>query len=324
MTKEIALLVISEMGIGDGLTLIPVLSALKEMKPDLRIEMISPGLYPIAGNFKPIVSIIDPDTPFKDNHDRHAWLASRGYTYVWNTENEKSPWRSVIEAANNPLWISAPPHRTWKRKHILDIRLEQIRLLFPDLSGYPPLTLRLTPEQEAVKSRFASLHNRTPNLIGIHPGAKDRTKIWTLDKFVATATLLSKIPSTRAVFFLHPDEAAIFRQNYVEASTQFEIVEDPLPEAIAKLASCSLFIGNDSGFYHAAYALGLPVIGIYRGPSNKRIWAHPSPRSRNISFYLPGVVRKHWRRFITVDKVFKAAEELLYNASRPHVVRNAS
>jgi ADP-heptose:LPS heptosyltransferase len=45
------------------------------------------------------------------------------------------------------------------------------------------------------------------------------------------------------------------------------------------LASCSLFVGNDSGPKHIAAGLGVPTIGIHAGVVDAREWGPVGPRA---------------------------------------------
>jgi ADP-heptose:LPS heptosyltransferase len=311
MTAEERLLVISEIGIGDGLTLIPVLRQLRNQRPGLHVDMIAPGLESIRENFQDVVTILNPnELLFTNNEDREEWLRKREYTYVWNTQNERSPWRLVLHNFGNARWISSAPHNTWEHRYILDIRLSQLQILFPDLRSYPPLSLTLTDRQVSVGHSFTSRYPEKNLLIGIHPSAKDRTKAWSIDKYVQTAMLLSKLPSVRVLFFAAPGDTELIAQKLPQDNEDIEIVTDPLSDAIAILSACRVFIGNDSGFYHLAFALGLKVIGLYRSRRNMKIWSHPSERSKHICFYLPAFARGHWRKFISVERVYNTAIEL--------------
>ena len=45
------------------------------------------------------------------------------------------------------------------------------------------------------------------------------------------------------------------------------------------MKACRLYIGNDTGPTHIAAALGVPVICIFQGPAEPRIWG---PRGPNV------------------------------------------
>ena len=307
------LLVISEIGIGDALTLLPALQSLKSLYPAVRIDMVAPGLFPLRENIGDLVRILDHSRiPVAHNDELYSWLVAQRYRWVWNTQNEKSVRRALFAEFPRRQWISAPPHRDWPQRSVLELRHEHLRRLFPDLSINYDFYLGLRGEQ-LEKSRAFRLHfPPQQRLIAVQPGAKDVSKIWPPEKYRQLAQLLIKLPSTTVIFFLTEHERKRYDFDIDGAAGNLLLVTESLEALLPKLASCDLFIGNDSGFYHLSYALGLPVIGIFRSRRNKRKWAYRSERSRAVYFYLPSAVRKHWFRFIPVRTLYKACSSLLH------------
>jgi ADP-heptose:LPS heptosyltransferase len=87
-------------------------------------------------------------------------------------------------------------------------------------------------------------------------------------------------------------------------------VSAPLEDVVPKLAACDLCIGNDSGFYHLAFALGLRVVGIHRSLRGAQRWAYRSPRSRVVISWMPRQIEQDWARWISVSRVLRAARRL--------------
>lgn len=309
------LLVISEIGIGDGLTLLPALRLLLDTYPDIGVDMMAPGLRPLAENVSDTVRLIAPPPESMTGQEDLVRLL-QAYDWVWNTENEHSGWRPVIAAVGNPQWLSAPPHRHWPRRQVLELRLQHLRMLFPELSGSLDLTLNLTPRQQEHSAAFRAQFPQANYLIALHPGAKDPTKKWPAAKFAELARRLAAQPDCVVLFFLGPGEKSDFSQAPLPQLPNLRRIEEPLDTAVALLHACDTFVGNDSGFYHLAYALGLNVVGIYRSRRNMRVWSYSSHRSHAVCFYLPSQVRRYWHKFITVDKLLRAV-----NAFRNFSVR---
>ena len=305
--KSEKLLVISEIGIGDGLTMLPALKLLKQIHPNIQIEMLAPGLFFLAKNISTLVKLLDQnDVGGPQTSERLQWLQNQGYRWVWNTENERSQWRPVLKQANNPQWICSPPHRSWPKQQVLLLRLIQLKYLFPDLQGDLRMDLSLTPEQMAQKNSFRKDYPKSHFLIAIQPGAKDSTKKWPKEKFRALSSLLAERGDLHILFFLGPPDLPDYPENFLPNKENIEVINEPLDQLLPKLAACDVFLGNDSGFYHLAYALGLKVIGIYRSRRNLKIWSYQSERSRAIYFYLPSQIRRHWHKFISVDRILNA------------------
>jgi len=88
-------------------------------------------------------------------------------------------------------------------------------------------------------------------------------------------------------------------------------------ELPALLASCDLFIGNDSGAMHVAAAVGLPVVGIF-GPTDPEGTRPVTPRFTLVSqpvscspcFLRRCPIDHRCMTRISVDEVFSAAGAL--------------
>jgi ADP-heptose:LPS heptosyltransferase len=309
--SEKKLLVIAETGIGDALTLLPALESLQVAYPSLSIFMLAPGVFSLRDNLQAMAEVLDHRELAKASLDeKRDWLRRQKIQWVWNTENEKSAWRKIFESENNPRWISAPPHRAWPRRSVLALRRQQLQQLFPEIPQIGIPKLSLTAEQKQTQQNFRSKFPQGQRLIAVQPTANDPTKMWPAEKFRALAQRLSEMPSTTVIFFLDARARKTFSDEFLPASEKLVIVDEPLPQAAAKLAACDLFVGNDSGFYHLAFALGLRVVGIYRSRRNARVWSYRSPHSRAVYFYLPSCIRKHWGRCLSVERVLRAAHSL--------------
>lgn len=99
--------------------------------------------------------------------------------------------------------------------------------------------------------------------IAIHPFSSSPRKNWSLEKFVALASILPK----PVQFCAGPEEklANAIRKN-------------DLGELARWLASADLYIGNDSGISHLAAAVGTPTLVIFCA-TNPIVWA---PRGRHV------------------------------------------
>jgi len=305
------LLVISEVGLGDALTLLPALHGLKAIRPDVSIDMLAPGVFPLRENLQDVASVLDHRPLLDcDARDQRNWLLSQAYDAVWNTENERSVWRRILAEERHPRWISAPPHRTWPRQQVLGLRLQHLRCLYPEVRESGDPVLDLTPEQRRAIPAFRSLFSSNNTLVAIQPGAADKTRVWPAEKFVALAGALTGRPGTAVCFFLAPEDRSTF-DGLLPANPGIHRFTESLGVLLPKLAGCDLFIGNDSGFYQLAYSLGLDVVGIYRSRRDMKLMSYRTPRSRSVCFYLPSPVRRHWKQCLSVGRVLKAAEQLL-------------
>jgi ADP-heptose:LPS heptosyltransferase len=312
------LVAIAERGIGDALTLLPSLRALRATHPELRIELLTPGLFPLAENLGDTAAVLD-HRPLDGLGDeaRLEWLRSRNAEWVWNTEGARGPWTAALRRADRPGWVSAPPQQEWGGRNVLQVRPAQLRRLFPDLPPPKEPVLRLTAPQEAARQEFRSGFPRDSLLVAIQPGAGDRNRIWPAEKFRDLAAALADRPRVTVVFFLSDAEAHFRAPGYLPDRDNVRWVSAGLETVLPRLAACDLCISNDSGFYHLAFALGSRVVAIHRSLRGARRWAYRSPRSRAVICWMPHQLDRDWARWVSVPRVLRAAQGLISIASMP-------
>jgi ADP-heptose:LPS heptosyltransferase len=306
------LLTIAERGIGDGLTLLPSLRALRSARPELSMELLAPGLTPLAENLRDTATVLD-HRPFEDwsAADRLAWLRDRQPQWVWNTEGERGPWTAALRGNGNSLWVNAPDQRHWGSRNVLAVRSGQLRELFPELPATSAPELSLTPSQETMCRAFRETLPRESVLIAIQPGAGDPRRVWPAEKFRALALALTERAGVTVLLFLSDAESRFAEPGYLPERPNLRLVRAPLDDVVPRLAACDLSIGNDSGFYHLAFALGVKVVGIHRSLRGARRWSYRSPRSRVVISWMPRQLDRDWARWVSVRRVLRAAERLL-------------
>lgn len=170
MPENGRLLVISEKGIGDALTLVPCLRAIALTRPRPEVTFMAGALLPLKANLADCCTVIDEgDAAALEPLARIAWLRCRGFTRVWNTQNAGA-WGETIARAGDPRWVSAPPHRRWPQRHVVGLRVEQARALFPGLGAPPEPSLALTNEQREERDAFRGRFPAQCRLIATQPG----------------------------------------------------------------------------------------------------------------------------------------------------------
>ena len=98
--------------------------------------------------------------------------------------------------------------------------------------------------------------------------------------------------------------------------------ETSIGDLPALLASCDLFIGNDSGSMHVAAAAGLPVVAIF-GPTDASRTAPVTPRFQLVR--QPVSCSPCFLRECPVDHrcMTRIAVNAVYEAARPWMARSA-
>jgi ADP-heptose:LPS heptosyltransferase len=206
--------------------------------------------------------------------------------------------------------VTAPAQREWGSRNVLRVRFAQLRELFPGLTAPGEVGIRLTPAQEAARRAFRAGFPHGSALVAIQPGAGDPKRNWSAEKFRALAVALAERPQVTVLLFLSETEALFRVPGYLPDRANMRCVSAPLEDVVPKLAACDLCIGNDSGFYHLAFALGLRVVGIHRSLRGAQRWAYRSPRSRVVISWMPRQLAQDWARWVSVPRVLRAARRL--------------
>jgi ADP-heptose:LPS heptosyltransferase/GT2 family glycosyltransferase len=170
-----------------------------------------------------------------------------------------------------------------KRAHVVDDLQALIamigRAMMSDRSvmshGIEPTPLDQLPQH--VQALFAK------PVVAIHPGAGNTTKQWPEEHFAALIDLLVERNDVNVLLVGGPDELEIadslmesVLHPYAVASMAGQTSLAMLPRL---LATCVLYIGNDSGPKHIAAAMGLPTIGIHSGVVDATEWGPVGDRA---------------------------------------------
>jgi heptosyltransferase-2 len=151
----------------------------------------------------------------------------------------------------------------------------------------------------------------------IAPGASyGAAKCWPAERFALLADRLISECGADVIFFGTAGEREIAAriQSNMKSRAISLVGETSMRDLAALFASCSLFIGNDSGAMHVAAAAGLPVIGIF-GPTDPEGTAPVTEQftlvreavSCSPCFLRRCPVDHRCMTRITVDSVFSAA-----------------
>jgi ADP-heptose:LPS heptosyltransferase len=212
--------------------------------------------------------------------------------------------------SDHPRWVTAPAQREWGSKNVLRVRFAQLQELFPELRAPGSLDITLTPSQSEAREAFRAGFGHHRLLVAIQPGAGDPRRIWPAEKYRELACRLAGRPGVSVLFFLSEAESFFRAPGYLPDDPNLQLVSDRLDDVVPKLAACDLYIGNDSGFYHLAFALGMPVVGIHRSVRGAQRWAYRSPRSRVVINWVPRQLDRDWTRWVSVSRVLRAVRGL--------------
>ena len=157
----------------------------------------------------------------------------------------------------------------------------------------------------------------------IAPGASyGAAKCWPPERFALLADRLISDCGADVIFFGtlgEKDIEARIRSNMKSRAISL-VGETSMRDLAALFASCSVFIGNDSGAMHVAAAAGLPVIGIFgstdpegTAPVTEQFTLIREAVSCSPCFLRRCPVDHRCMTRITVDSVFMAAMQLKHS-----------
>ena len=166
--------------------------------------------------------------------------------------------------------------------HIIERNLsfaEALGVEWVDVSFRIPVSVS---DRDQVESFLRSENVHEKRLAIIHPGVTWVSKKWPLKKYASLADeIAGRFPGAAVVVSTGPGEEALGTE--LKETCRAEIVlagNMSLPQLTALLDRCEVFISSDTGPLHLAAALGKRVIGLYgptdparNGPYGKRNFA---------------------------------------------------
>jgi len=282
--------------IGDTLTLLPVLRAIKQNKPEARVSlMIYKGTEGILAYQKGIAEIIlldrremkqrslfkrfsyDLKTLREVYKKKFDWVidltsSDRSGFISWATRSRLrigAPLGNPLERFAYHRLIEADPQKT----HILDYQLASLKEF--GLAVQEPDTTIFIPEEitKKIDEQWILTNNSKP-LVIIHPGARKPRRQWREEHFAQIADRLKAKYNARIFLIGGPGEESILDrvEGQMAQKPEAQTTSLPLIEVAALLNRAQLFIGNDTATGHIAAGVGTPHIILF-GPTFPHLWA---------------------------------------------------
>ena len=129
-------------------------------------------------------------------------------------------------------------------------------------------------KEEAISFLKKYQIKETDSLVAVHPGAKRPSRRWPKERFAELTRWLSK--EFRVVITGGKDELRLAM--YIKETALAAIVASgalSLMGTAALLERCRLFITNDTGIMHMAFALKVPTVALF-GPGRPKRWVPPN------------------------------------------------
>ena len=299
------ILIIKLRYIGDTLTLLPVVRAIKKERPDSHVAvMIYKGTEGILRYQKEIDEIILIDRKeikqsiffkrLQNGLKTCIDVYKKGVDIVIDlTGSDRSG--LIAWATRARLRIGAPLGNLWERfayheliegnpqkEHIVDYQLASLKRLGFHTQEADATIIVPQEIEKRVREQWASAINSKP-LIIIHPGARGSLRRWREERFAQVADRLINTYHAHIVLIGGPSEEDTLDQ--VEArmarKPAARTTSLPLIEVAALLKQAQLFIGNDTATGHIAAGVGTPHVILF-GPTFPHLWAPRGARGFSI------------------------------------------
>lgn len=274
------IVVLRALGLGDLLTAVPALRALRDRYPEAVITLAAPAaLAPVAGLADAVDEVADtapltPLAPALHHADLAVNLHGRG------PESTRlllgtAP-RRLITFASASLPATARSPRWRADEHEVS---RWCRLLAE--SGIPADPGRLVLRRPEEPSP-------APGAVVIHPGAGAPARCWPASRWAAVARAI-RADGRAVVVTGSDDEAALASRVASEAGLPPGAVlagRTGLSALAALAASASLILSGDTGMAHLAAAYRRPAVTL-AGPVSPSLWG-PPPRPWHQILWAPG------------------------------------
>ncbi len=225
---------------------------------------------------------------------------------------EKSPWmQAILEHCHkhhrdkttvlNPIATPRRDYPYWEGG-----KFDGNRPFVENLYNFCKDTLRFTvvTKSNGIAIPKTVQPKRFPKRVIIHPSSSREGKNWPKEKYLQLIRRLDKEGYT-ASLILTQEERLGWDLNRIEAP-----LFSNLFEMASYIAESGYMIGNDSGIGHLASCLGLPTLTICRSLQASKFWRPAWARGQVVtpSPWVPNIKGlrlrdKHWKKWISVDKV---------------------
>ncbi|GAB4187532.1 MAG: lipopolysaccharide heptosyltransferase II [Simkaniaceae bacterium] len=272
-------LIVSSTGVGDSLWGTPAVRIIKKTYPNARVSLLtSPVGYEIFKN-SPYIDefFIVRDPLFPKLIPLYKKLKKRRFAKAFVLHSSQRPLLPLLAFLQIPVRIGTAGLQKglddlltdkipWKiSQHEIARRLSLIKTPLQD-NGQ--LEIFLDPEEH---KRGREIAAGQTNWIVLHPGAKDSFKKWPAENFIELGRLLArKIPKSGIAITGNSQEQDLCRNVAANIPKAVSLAgKISLREMAAFLDHVSLFITNDTGPMHLAFARKTPTIALFSGTDPK-------------------------------------------------------
>ena len=275
---QTSFLVVSTTGVGDLLAATPAIRAVRQKYPFAQISVMAHRQYIGLLESNPYVDEVIPfdKRPLPILGLLRRMMARRNdYALVLHASDSVAYLLAAVaseevvgiaqEARDMEFLLTRPLEMPSPDSHFVDRRLHVTRAIGINTDD-KRLVLGVSEESRDSINRMLESHGigRGDLLIGMHPGAANRHKLWPARKFGELAGLIAKELNARIVVTGVSGEEPLAEA--IRAAGDRVIVttgELSLSQAAALIERCSAYVTNDTGNMHMAFALGTPTVALF-------------------------------------------------------------
>ena len=301
--------------LGDAITAVPALRALRDAHPEAVIDLVlNPSVAPLFRGTPLADRVLEYDSPLfrrdpprseddgdivAERYDTIVELRGDGKTLALprRTRAVRRVDRGTVRLAD---WIGRrllgsrrPPLHEVETNLAIVRPLLAAGALLAGARAAAPQAPEILVAAEADRSMRAAVGSAgldaSAPFITMHPGAAWRPRAWRAERFAALADRLAVshgLPVAVVGLASEHDIERAMRAAVREARVAWLFGVLSLPEIAALLRASRLFIGNDSGLAHLAAACGTPVVALF-GPQDPRRFAPRDPRVSTLHHRVP-------------------------------------
>lgn len=294
-------LVYRAIGLGDLLTGVPALKALRDALPEHEVVLAAP---PAQQPLVDLIDAVDRQIPTEElcTVDWEGPAPDVGIDLHGN-----GPASRTLVAMLGPARLIGYDLTSWDPDE--HERVRWCRLIASELGGRPaPDDVRIAPPP---------VPSPMPGAVVVHPGAASGARRWPTERFAAVArwaqaqgypVALTGSPTERDLALAVRRQAGLPQRSVLAGTTD-------LATLAALVAEASLVICGDTGVAHLASAYATPSVQLF-GPMPPALWG-PPPGPHTVIWHGTGVGNPHGATpdrallRIGVEEVIAAAQERL-------------
>lgn len=280
--------------IGDAVMSTPAVKAVRKAFPDSKISLlVKPSIAPIfemnpnineiilyEDKFKGFMGKLRLSKKLKKRQFSKAILLQNAFDAALITFLGRIPERIGYSRDGRGFLLTKPItfNNNDRKIHHIDYYLNLLRYAGVQAENSPPWIYLSINERMSARNTLSDL--KMP-ILGINPGAAyGSAKRWPPERFAEAASWFMSETNGGIVIFGGPSEVKMSDEIYKKLKNQRsgkleteKIInlagKISVRELIALISECDIFITNDSGPMHIAYAVGTPLVAIFGSTSPK-------------------------------------------------------